>query len=249
MEEIFGPTAAQRRYEPPSSLATTLGNTQAGDGKRFKGRGPIQLTGRANYKRFGDLLGVDLVNNPERAATPEVAFRVAALFWKSKGLNELADAQNFREITRRINGGFNGLEERLKFYERAKRVLNEDTTRGMPVLSEGMAVPTDLSRGIMPGEMAAETGGAARKSSAKKSAKKRGASKKTAAKRGAAARPATARAAKKGGAKKAASKKGAKKGAAKKGGAKKGAAKKGGSKKGSSKKGGAKKGGGSKKRR
>src|SRR5687767_16020907 len=61
MEEIWGPTAAQRRYEPPGTLADTLGNTEAGDGRRFKGRGPIQITGRANYERFGKLLGIDLV--------------------------------------------------------------------------------------------------------------------------------------------------------------------------------------------
>src|SRR5688572_5065167 len=80
MEEIWGPTAAQRRYEPPSSLATTLGNTEAGDGKRFKGRGPIQITGRANYRRFGDLLNVDMVSDPARAAVPDLAFRIASLF-------------------------------------------------------------------------------------------------------------------------------------------------------------------------
>src|SRR5436190_20334643 len=56
MEEIWGPTDAQRRYEPVTKLSHDLGNSEAGDGKRFKGRGPIQLTGRANYKRFGDLL-------------------------------------------------------------------------------------------------------------------------------------------------------------------------------------------------
>src|SRR5918993_3405914 len=72
MEEIWGPTAAQRRYEPPSTLATTLGNTEAGDGKRFKGRGPIQLTGRANYRRYGSLLGVDLESDPPLAARPEL---------------------------------------------------------------------------------------------------------------------------------------------------------------------------------
>src|SRR5215213_4666772 len=91
MEEIWGPTDAQRRYEPVTRLSQALGNTQSGDGKRFKGRGPIQLTGRANYRRFGDLLSVDLVTDPPRAATPAVAFRVAGLFWSKKGLNELAD--------------------------------------------------------------------------------------------------------------------------------------------------------------
>ena len=127
MEEIWGPTAAQRRYEPASTLAANLGNSEAGDGLRFKGRGPIQITGRANYRRFGDLLGTDLVAQPERAALPELAFRIAGLFWSKKGLNELADRVSpdaFREITRRINGGFNGLAERERLYETAKTVLN-----------------------------------------------------------------------------------------------------------------------------
>ncbi len=123
MEEIWGPTTAQRRYEPVTELAKRLGNTQPGDGKRFKGRGPIQLTGRANYQRFGQLLGIDLVSEPEQAAEPDVAFRVAALYWASRGLNELADRQDFREITRRINGGFNGLEDRIKYFDRAHKAL------------------------------------------------------------------------------------------------------------------------------
>ena len=126
MEEIWGPTDAQRRYEPVSKLSKDLGNTDAGDGKRFKGRGPIQLTGRANYKRFGDLLGVDLVGDPPRAANPDVAFRVAGLYWSKKGLNQLADLTTddaFKEITRRINGGFNGLADRQAFYAVARRVL------------------------------------------------------------------------------------------------------------------------------
>jgi putative chitinase len=126
MEEIWGPTPAQRRYEPVSTLATNLGNSEVGDGKRFKGRGPIQITGRANYRRFGDILGTDLVADPARAALPELAFRIAGLFWSKKGLNELADRATpdaFREITRRINGGFNGLEDRQKFYAVARRVL------------------------------------------------------------------------------------------------------------------------------
>jgi predicted chitinase len=126
MEEIWGPTDAQKRYEPPGTLADRLGNSQAGDGRRFKGRGPIQITGRANYARFGALLGIDLLADPARAAAPEVAFRIAALFWSKKGLNELADVATddaFKEITRRINGGFNGLDDRRQFYAAARRVL------------------------------------------------------------------------------------------------------------------------------
>jgi predicted chitinase len=118
MEEI----ASGAAYEGRASL----GNTQPGDGKRFKGRGPIQLTGRANYTRYGQLLGLDLVNNPTIAATKEVGFRIAGQFWKLNGLNELADQQKFETITRRINGGINGLADRIKYYERAKKVLSAD---------------------------------------------------------------------------------------------------------------------------
>ena len=126
MEEIWGPTDAQRRYEPVTTLSQQLGNVETGDGRRFKGRGPIQLTGRANYKRFGDLLDVDLVAEPPRAAMPDVAFRVAGLFWSKKGLNELADLatpEAFTQITKRINGGTNGLAERQAFYAVGRTVL------------------------------------------------------------------------------------------------------------------------------
>jgi putative chitinase len=123
MEEIWGPTAAQRRYEPVTKKSQELGNTQPGDGKRFKGRGPIQLTGRSNYKTYGDILGVDLIADPPSAATPEVGFRTAGLYWKKNGLNELADKEFFKTITIRINGGTNGLEDRTRYYVRAKAVL------------------------------------------------------------------------------------------------------------------------------
>jgi putative chitinase len=153
MEEIWGPTPAQRRYEPQSSLAATLGNTETGDGKRFKGRGPIQITGRANYRRFGDLLGIDLVSDPERAAHPELAFRVAGLFWSKKGLSELADRatdEAFREITRRINGGFNGLDDRRRFYAVARTVLgviDEGVTRGAAPTRPEVGDETAFDRG------------------------------------------------------------------------------------------------------
>lgn len=137
MEELWGPTEAQRRYEPASTLAARLGNIDTGDGRRFKGRGPIQITGRANYRRYGELLGIDLLADPARAASPDPAFRIAALFWAKNGLNELADqatAAAFQQITRRINGGLNGLEDRQAFYAVARTVLG--------------VVETSLPRGV-----------------------------------------------------------------------------------------------------
>ena len=130
MEEIWGPTDAQRRYEPPNALAAKLGNTQAGDGLRFKGRGPIQITGRFNYAKYGGLLGNDLIADPPRAAAPDVAFATAGLFWKTNGLNQLADAQQFITITRRINGGTNGLADRQQYYAKAQAVLAQGFTVG-----------------------------------------------------------------------------------------------------------------------
>jgi putative chitinase len=115
MEEIASGAAYEGRRD--------LGNTQPGDGTRFKGRGPIQLTGRANYEAAGRALGLDLVNNPQQAASPEVGFRVAAWFWQSRGLNTHADQGNFREITRRINGGYNGLADREAYHRRALATL------------------------------------------------------------------------------------------------------------------------------
>jgi predicted chitinase len=141
MEEIWGPTDAQRRYEPVTKLSQALGNTEAGDGKRFKGRGPIQLTGRANYQRFGGLLNVDLLADPLQAANPGVAFRVAGLYWSKKGLNQLADvatADAFKEITRRINGGTNGLADRQAFYAVARTALG---VAEAPLTRGGEAAP------------------------------------------------------------------------------------------------------------
>ena len=97
-----------------------LGNTQPGDGVRFKGRGYIQLTGRANYEEAGRALGLDLVNNPELAAEPENAARVAAWYWSSRDINDAADAGDFRQVTRLINGGYNGLADRQAYYARAQ---------------------------------------------------------------------------------------------------------------------------------
>jgi putative chitinase len=100
-----------------------LGNIQTGDGRRFKGRGLIQVTGRKNYGEAGAALGLDLLSSPELAATPEVSARVAAWYWRTRSLNELADRGDFDGITRRINGGFNGKPARDAYYARALEVL------------------------------------------------------------------------------------------------------------------------------
>ncbi len=116
----FEELASGRAYEGRRDL----GNTHPGDGVRFKGRGPIQLTGRANYRAAGKALGIDLENNPKRAADLDVGFRTAAWYWTTHGLNKYADAGNFREITRRINGGYNGESSREAYYRRALNVLS-----------------------------------------------------------------------------------------------------------------------------
>jgi len=126
MAEIWGPTDAQKRYDPPSTLATKLGNVRVGDGYRYRGAGPLQLTGRYNYRVYGLDLGVDLESNPDLARTPAIGFRVACLYWTKNGLNVLADSgtqEAFDKITKRINGGFNGKTQRDTYWVKARKVL------------------------------------------------------------------------------------------------------------------------------
>lgn len=111
--EIWGPTKAQIGYEG----RLDLGNTVPGDGKRYLGRGLIQITGRNNYVKLSKKLGVDFVNNPELLEQPEYAVLSACSFWQDKSLNTLADAADFKTITRRINGGLNGYDDRLRRYK------------------------------------------------------------------------------------------------------------------------------------
>lgn len=100
-----------------------LGNTEPGDGRKYKGRGLIQITGRFNYMLCGDALGLDLVEHPELLESPDNACLSAAWFWETHGLNALADHENFTIITRRINGGLNGLESRKAYYDKALALL------------------------------------------------------------------------------------------------------------------------------
>lgn len=100
-----------------------LGNVEVGDGPRYKGRGLIQVTGRANYDECGRSLNLPLVANPTLLETPLPASRSAAWFWKTHGCNELADLDDFGSVTHRINGGYGGLDQRFHYHVIARRVL------------------------------------------------------------------------------------------------------------------------------
>ena len=100
-----------------------LGNVQAGDGVKFKGRGLIQITGRTNYERASKALGVDFVSNPQLLEQPRYATQVSCWWWADKGLNEIADTGDFRKVTRIVNGGLTGWADRSKWYALAKTVL------------------------------------------------------------------------------------------------------------------------------
>jgi putative chitinase len=115
VEEIADGSAYEGRAD--------LGNTQPGDGVRFKGRALIQVTGRANYAACGKALKLDLLASPELLCTPENAARASAWFWSMKGLSVLADDEKFGTVTRLINGGYRGLDDRIAHWLRIRRVL------------------------------------------------------------------------------------------------------------------------------
>ncbi len=133
LREVWGPTKDQLHYDPPSNLAKGLGNTKPGDGKKYRGRGGLQITGKSNYRVYGRLLSLPLEEQPELAELPDYAFRIAGAFWNQLNLNPLADIEDFKKITLRINGGYNGLAEREQFYRRAKQALANASTGDRPV--------------------------------------------------------------------------------------------------------------------
>ena len=115
MEEIASGAAYEGRKD--------LGNTQPGDGVRYKGRGPIQCTGRANYRTYGRKIGINLERYPELAANPSIGLHIACVYWADRKLNELADKDDVAGITRKVNGGVNGLEDRKAKLALAKGLL------------------------------------------------------------------------------------------------------------------------------
>jgi putative chitinase len=126
----FDAAKAQACQRNPKLIATVvysnrMGNRDeaSGDAWRFIGRGCIQLTGSANYFHAGKALGVDLIMNPELVATPMYAALTAGWFWDTHKLNQYADSRDYKTMTKKINGGFIGLDDRIKHINHAIEVL------------------------------------------------------------------------------------------------------------------------------
>lgn len=119
-----------------------LGNLHRGDGPRYKGRGLLQLTGRANYRRLGAVLGLPLEDDPELAGDPVISLRIACEYWKDRRINDPADRDDLVTVTRRVNGGTNGLADRGEYLKKAKVALlglATGTAAVRPILHRGMS--------------------------------------------------------------------------------------------------------------
>lgn len=139
LAQVFHESGSLRYVEELSSGAQyegrkDLGNTQKGDGKRFKGRGFIQLTGRKNYQDFynDEWCSDNVVAYPNLVSNFPLNQMVSMWFWDRNNLNDLADLDNgtngediVKKITRKVNGGYNGLDERVKFYQKFKKIIKE----------------------------------------------------------------------------------------------------------------------------
>ncbi|MFD4182473.1 glycoside hydrolase family 19 protein [Rhodococcus sp. NPDC058514] len=115
----FEEYASGRAYEGRADL----GNTQAGDGERYKGRGAIQITGRYNYESLSQFTGVDFVAHPELVEAPENAFTTAVWYWQSRSLNQVADSAGIVRVSELVNGGHHALERRVADFQRGLDVL------------------------------------------------------------------------------------------------------------------------------
>jgi putative chitinase len=127
----FNHALAQECAHDPEKIANVVyadrmgnGDSDSGDGYAYRGRGLIQLTGKANYDAFGNAMGLDVLENPDYLATPEGACLSAGWFWEHHGLNELADQNELEQMTKRINGGTLGLQERAVLMQQALDVLS-----------------------------------------------------------------------------------------------------------------------------
>jgi len=129
---------ADKLAHKPEALANAAyankignGDEASGDGWRYRGRGLIQLTGRDNYRAASAQLGLSLPSNPDQAAEPDTAVQIALWFWRSRACNVAADLDDVEAVTRKINGGINGLADREHLTERAKRIFTTQPSEGL----------------------------------------------------------------------------------------------------------------------
>lgn len=138
MKELWGPSAQQSKYERDFSqpwpelqrgkrnfVATNLGNSEKGDGKLLMGRGPLQITGRKNYTRMSkDMFGDNrLLKNPDLLSLPEYGIQSACIYWKWTKMDKVDDDLHITQETKKVNGGYNGLDDRQKYFSRAISVF------------------------------------------------------------------------------------------------------------------------------
>jgi putative chitinase len=143
-----------KQYERnPEKLANfvyggRMGNVNPGDGYRFRGRGYIQLTGRETYREVGRVAGLDLETNPDLAAKPENAIRIACAYWTWKNINPACDVSDFTAVTKKINGGTIGLNDRLHWLSKVKTVVNAPpgTTPAKPAPTTSSTTSTSPSK-------------------------------------------------------------------------------------------------------
>ena len=142
LDAIFGKyfKRAARDSEPyhrqPEKIANVVyanrmanGDTASGDGWKYRGRGPIQLTGKANYSAFAEDMDVDVLDNPDRVSEDkEIALMSAIWYWNKNKLNRYADSGDIKTMTKRINGGYIGLEDRIHHWKEALHMLGSDAS-------------------------------------------------------------------------------------------------------------------------
>lgn len=126
MTELGGNKYFHNRYDPKTSPKTAkiLGNTKAGDGVKYHGRGFIQITGRDNYRMAGDALGLPLEAKPDLAATPEVAAKIAVWYWKTRVKPSVNNFDDTAAVTKKINPALRGLSDRVSHFKDYKNILN-----------------------------------------------------------------------------------------------------------------------------
>ena len=146
----FPTLEAAKKYEnSPEELANfvyggRLGNIDDGDGFKYRGRGYIQLTGRDNYRKMGDTVGLDLENHPDLASQPGNAAKIACAFWTSRNINPACDVGDFTAVTKLINGGLTGLADRQSWLSKVQTVLATPAPAPTPVQPRPTPAPTPV---------------------------------------------------------------------------------------------------------